>query len=188
MKPVFGEIGRNKRAQLPRTPRQFPDVPEQRRRIMRQIKGRNTHPELLVRSKLHRAGYRFLVNVKKLPGHPDLAFIARRRAIFVHGCFWHLHSCEKGRLPKTRQSYWQPKLEGNRRRDAASELALTAMGWRWLTVWECELGDPTLLDRLQSFLGPPKLQRRSLTAMPLSRSSRAASGSNTTTMRARESG
>ena len=92
-------------------------TPEQRRRIMQAVKSRNTGPEMIVRRLLHGMGYKYQLYRKDLPGKPDIALASRRKAIFVHGCFWHGHSCPKGRLPKSRLDYWQPKLAKNRERD-----------------------------------------------------------------------
>lgn len=107
---------------------------------MRRIRNKNTKPELAVRSVLHRLGYRFRVNRRDLPGCPDIVFPSRRKAILVHGCFWHQHkNCMDGRLPKTRKSYWIPKLERNKQRDLVSRGALRRCGWSVAVVWECEI-------------------------------------------------
>lgn len=125
--------------------------------VMRRVKARDTRPELLVRRLLReigRTGYR--LDRKDLPGRPDIAFIGRRRAIFVHGCFWHGHDCKRGaRVPKTNTVYWLAKIGRNRARDIASARALAAMGWKSLTIWECELKDQEAVSaRLADFLGP----------------------------------
>lgn len=83
-------------------------TPEQRRRIMQSVGTKNTAPELIVRRLLYGMGYRYRLHRKDLPGRPDIAFIGRKKAIFVHGCFWHAHDCPKGRAPKSRLDYWQP--------------------------------------------------------------------------------
>ncbi|MDP9053821.1 MAG: very short patch repair endonuclease [Acidobacteriota bacterium] len=121
-------------------------TPEQRRRIMQSVKTRDTGPEMTVRRILHRLGYRYRLNVKKLPGRPDIVFSGRMKAIFVHGCFWHGHDCRKGMAPKSRLDYWTPKLNANRVRDAAQLTALEAFGWSVLTVWQCEIKDPDVLS------------------------------------------
>ena len=132
-------------------------TPEQRRRIMRAVKTRDTGPELIVRRLLHSLGYRYRLHRKDLPGKPDVAFLSRRKAIFVHGCFWHGHGCSKGRLPKSRLDYWKPKLNGNRERDGRKEEELRAMRWRVLVIWQCETADlDALALRLQDFLGSRK--------------------------------
>lgn len=107
---------------------------------MSKIKGRDTKPELRLRSALHRAGLRFRVCRKDLPGKPDVVFPKQKVAVQVRGCFWHQHEgCLAGRLPKSNLDYWRPKLEGNSKRDAEKDAALRALGWRVLVIWECEL-------------------------------------------------
>jgi DNA mismatch endonuclease (patch repair protein) len=107
---------------------------------MREIRSKNTAPEMLLRSLVHGLGYRFRLHRKDLPGKPDLVFSGRRKAIFLHGCFWHQHSeCREGRLPGTRREYWEPKLAKNQQRDALNRELLEEQGWEVLTVWECEL-------------------------------------------------
>jgi len=114
--------------------------PDRRSRNMAKIKGRDTAPELRLRSALHRKGLRFRVCRSDLPGKPDIVFPRSLLAVQVRGCFWHQHQgCGAGRLPKSNLAYWQPKLEGNVRRDAEKDSALRALGWRLLVVWECEL-------------------------------------------------
>ena len=99
-------------------------------------------------------GYRYRLHRNDLPGKPDIVFVGRRKAIFVHGCFWHLHGCSKGRLPKSRLDYWQPKLEGNVDRDRKEMERFESLGWRTLVIWQCELVDAdALAARLQDFVG-----------------------------------
>lgn len=130
--------------------------PEQRRRIMQSVGTKNTGPELTVRRLLHRLGYRFRLHPKHLPGRPDIALPGRRKAIFVHGCFWHGHGCQKGRAPKSKLEYWGPKLEANRERDARKEGELRALGWDVATVWQCQTEDAESLQAtLGEFLGQP---------------------------------
>jgi DNA mismatch endonuclease (patch repair protein) len=113
---------------------------ERRSWNMSQIKGRNTRPELRLRSLLHRAGFRFRLHAKQLPGRPDIVLPKYRTAIFVHGCFWHRHpGCGNTTTPSTRREFWQEKFDGNVRRDARNRAALEATGWTVVTVWECEL-------------------------------------------------
>ena len=127
---------------------------ELRSRIMRAVKDRDTKPELFVRSQLHRAGYRFRLHRKTLPGRPDLTFPGRRKVIFVHGCFWHGHDCKRGaRSPKNNAEYWRAKIDRNRARDERNREALSDDGWKVAIVWECELGDFRWLKRLKRFLG-----------------------------------
>lgn len=120
---------------------------------MSRIRARDTKPELRVRRLLHGLGYRFRLHRRTLPGTPDLVFPSRKKAIFVHGCFWHRHEgCRLARLPKTRQDFWLPKLEGNRARDLRDQAALRDLGWEVLVVWECEVQSQDLRDRLVAFL------------------------------------
>ena len=114
---------------------------EQRRRIMRAVGSRDTVPEWAVRKFLHKLGYRYRLHRKDLPGKPDLVFPARNKVIFVHGCYWHAHGCRYGRPPKSRLEYWLPKLDENKRRDAEKTKQLETMGWKVLTVWQCETKD-----------------------------------------------
>ncbi|PJI55490.1 very short patch repair endonuclease [Methylobacterium radiotolerans] len=136
-------------------------TPNQRSNLMRQVKGKDTRPEKIVRSLLHRLGYRFRLQRKDLPGTPDIVFPGRRVALFVHGCFWHGHGCRLGQLPKTRLEYWQPKIDANRNRDKRTAAALELAGWRVAVVWQCELGDMAALSaRLRSVLGNTPLSDR----------------------------
>ena len=133
-------------------------APLTRSQIMGRVKGRDTKPELIVRRMLHSLGYRYRLQFRSLPGSPDIAFTARRAAVFVHGCFWHGHDCARAqRMPKTNAAYWTAKIARNRARDREVASALEALGWRQLTIWECELRDPdALAERLRAFLGPPR--------------------------------
>ena len=135
----------------------WPDVPAERRTVMRANKSWDTAPEMLVRRALHAKGYRFRLHRKDLPGRPDLAFPSRRIAIQVQGCFWHQHKgCAHAHLPKSRQEYWIPKFARNAERDSANEERLAAMGWRLLVLWECELADlSAAIARAELFIGPP---------------------------------
>ena len=143
---------------MPRKP--FKDVTDQRRRIMSRIRPTNTKPEMAVRRCAHAMGYRFRLHRQDLPGRPDLVFPARRKIVFVHGCFWHAHpdlSCRVSSKPKTRTEYWHPKLSENAARDERNFQRLTAEGWEVLVVWECELRDmAAVASRLQAFLGSPR--------------------------------
>lgn len=116
---------------------------EKRSWVMSRIRGRDTKPELQVRSMLHRQGYRFTVNAqsnKRLPGKPDIVLPKWRTVVFVHGCFWHGHEyCKDFRLPKTRTQWWREKIEGNQARDARNITALEGLGWRVIVIWACEL-------------------------------------------------
>ena len=122
---------------------------------MRAVKSKDTKTELKVRSLVHRLGFRFRLHRKELPGTPDIVFPARRKVIFVHGCFWHGHDCARGcRMPKTNCEYWKSKIDRNRQRDAANLGKLSAAGWQALTIWECKLSDSEgLAEGLRLFLG-----------------------------------
>lgn len=126
---------------------------ERRSRNMRQIRHKDTKPELIVRRIVTKLGYRYRLHVKSLPGKPDLTFRRIKRVIFVHGCFWHQHSgCREGRVPQSRTEYWFPKLLRNVERDRSHLAALSAAGWQALIIWECELGNSDLSERIKSFL------------------------------------
>lgn len=113
---------------------------ERRSWNMSRIRGQDTGPELVLRSLLHRAGFRFRLHAKQLPGRPDIILPRYRTAIFVHGCFWHRHpGCRNATTPSTRREFWQAKFDGNISRDARNQAELEAAGWTVLTVWECEL-------------------------------------------------
>ncbi len=122
--------------------------------VMRAVKGRGTAPELAVRRLLWSLGGRYRLNRADLPGKPDIVLAGRRLAIFVHGCFWHGHTCARGaRIPKANRDYWVAKVGRNRARDALTRAALAATGWRMEIVWECELKDaPTLEARARGWL------------------------------------
>lgn len=120
---------------------------------MRAVKGRDTGPERAVRALMRRFAPGYRLNRRDLPGSPDIAYLGRKKAIFVHGCFWHGHDCARGaRAPKANAEYWSAKIARNRARDASSQAALTAMGWRALTLWECELKRDDLEARLRAFV------------------------------------
>ncbi len=114
-------------------------TPDQRRLNMSRVLAKDTRPELAVRKLLHRAGFRFRLHRRDLPGCPDLVLVRFRAAIFVHGCFWHGHSCSLFRMPVTRPEFWSAKINANRRRDQAAVAGLRECGWRSLWVWECSL-------------------------------------------------
>lgn len=132
----------------------FENVPAARSRNMAAIRSRDTKPERIVRSMAHRMGYRFRLHRRGLPGCPDLVFPKYHSVIFVHGCFWHRHHCRVGRRsPKTNAVYWQAKRERNQQRDRRNRRALLRAGWTVLTIWECQIRDPTTLaSRLSGFL------------------------------------
>ena len=128
--------------------------PAERSERMSRIRGRDTKPEIWVRRALHAHGYRFRLHRRDLPGRPDIVLPKYGTVVFVQGCFWHAHTCQKGRIPGTRSAFWEAKFEGNKKRDARNARALRAAGWRVLTIWECELAKPSsrerALDRLMN--------------------------------------
>lgn len=111
----------------------------ERSALMSRIRSTNTKPEVLVRSALHRAGFRFRLYTKGLPGRPDIVLPKHGVVIFVHGCFWHRHGCALSSEPATRRRFWQSKFDANVARDKRNTRALRRLGWRVLTVWECSL-------------------------------------------------
>jgi DNA mismatch endonuclease (patch repair protein) len=123
-------------------------TPQRRSWNMSRIKSSDTGPEKRVRSLLHRMGFRFSLRRRGLPGRPDIVLPKWRTAVFVHGCFWHQHTgCDNAVMPKTRPEFWSSKLNGNVSRDEIAVRALRQLGWRVLTVWECELEGAKKLER-----------------------------------------
>jgi len=114
---------------------------------MSQVRGKHTRPERLVRSLLHRLGYRFTVNGprnRSLPGKPDIVLPGRKTVVFVHGCFWHRHpACKHATTPKSNVAYWERKFERNVQRDRENQASLSQVGWQVIVIWECELKDPS---------------------------------------------
>ena len=143
---------------MPRSVRpDFSDTSDSRRRNMAAIRGKNTGPELLIRQLLHRHGYRYRLHAKGLPGRPDIVFQSRRKVIEIRGCFWHRHAgCSLAATPATRVDFWKEKFDATVIRDACNAEALEKAGWSALVIWECEIHDPDLFSRLQSFLGEPR--------------------------------
>ena len=129
----------------------------QRSKRMALVRGKDTSPELYVGALVRALGWRYSRHDRRLPGSPDLVFRTARKAVFVHGCFWHRHRsqrCKLARLPKTRLAFWLPKLESNARRDRRDSAALRRAGWSVLNVWECQLGKSEFVRRrLSKFLG-----------------------------------
>jgi len=124
----------------------------QRSALMGRIRSKDTSPELVVRSLLHRLGYRFRLHRKDLPGRPDIVLPRHRKVVLVHGCFWHGHSCVLASKPKSNTSYWLPKIAANRARDARNLALLRDLGWDVLELWECEIRSETGLETLLHFL------------------------------------
>jgi DNA mismatch endonuclease (patch repair protein) len=122
---------------------------------VRCVRGRNTKPEKWIRSELHRAGYRFRLHKKDLPGKPDIVFSRYRTVIFVNGCFWHQHpGCKKATIPVNNRAFWKKKLTRTIRRDAENKERLAALGWRSIIVLECEIKESmgATMERLYNAL------------------------------------
>lgn len=122
---------------------------------MRRIRSKDTKPELVVRKLVRSLGFTgYRIHRKDIPGKPDLAWIGRKLAIFMHGCFWHGHNCKKGiRKPKSRIDYWDSKIERNRQRDHTQQAILESLGWKVLVIWECELkNNGEVAARIQRFM------------------------------------
>lgn len=131
-------------------------TPEERSKRMGLVRSTDTKPEMVVRRLVHSLGYRYRLHDRTLPGKPDLVFKRRRKVIFIHGCFWHRHGegCALTRMPKSRQEFWSKKLTGNEERDRRNEAALSALGWDYLIIWECQLRDrDEIARRVRDFLG-----------------------------------
>jgi DNA mismatch endonuclease (patch repair protein) len=128
-------------------------TPESRSALMSRIGPANTAPEMIVRSLLHSMGYRYRLHRRDLPGTPDIVLVARRKIVFVHGCFWHAHGCRIGRPPKSHLDFWNKKFGMNTRRDEENKVRLESNGWKVLIVWQCETRTPDILKRkLTTFL------------------------------------
>jgi len=124
----------------------------ERSALMARIRGTDTKPEVIVRSALHRAGFRFRLYTRTLPGRPDIVLPKHGVVIFVHGCFWHRHGCSLSSEPSTRRTFWNDKFARNVARDARNARALRTLGWRVLTVWECTLRTKSSRERAISGL------------------------------------
>jgi DNA mismatch endonuclease, patch repair protein len=127
---------------------------ERRSEIMRQVRSRDTVPEMIVRRLVFGMGYRYRLHSKDLPGKPDLVFPKRKKVIFVHGCFWHGHEgCKRARLPGTNREYWSAKIERNLKRDQQTLLQLSSLGWKSLVIWECALQNASnVTSMIEEFL------------------------------------
>ena len=126
-------------------------------RNMRNIKSKNTRPEIFVRKLIYSLGYRYRIHYKGLPGKPDLVFAGKNKVIFVNGCFWHGHyGCTDGRIPKANAEYWKGKIEKNKMRDKIHEDELRSLGWDVLVMWECEIENKnqreTIVGKIHDFL------------------------------------
>ena len=161
---LTGKLTRRERQfQVLRT--QMADVVDQatRSKMMSGIRGKNTKPELIIRSGLHRRGFRFRLHDKSLPGKPDLVFRQYKAIILIHGCFWHGHDCHLFKWPSTRPEFWKEKIQGNRERDERHNAEYARNGWRVLTIWECALKGKFRLDQ-DEVLGRAALWLRSATS------------------------
>jgi len=127
---------------------------QQRSFNMSQIRSKDTSPEIVVRSIVHRMGYRYALHRSDLPGHPDIVLVRHKKIIFVHGCFWHMHHCRYGKVkPATNKKFWQDKRQGNVERDKRNLKKLRNEGWKILVVWECQIRHlQKLAKTLQRFL------------------------------------
>lgn len=135
--------------------REDPPVEPARSVLMSRIGPKHSKPEIVVRQLLHAMGYRFRLHAKELPGRPDIVLRPRKKAIFVHGCFWHRHvGCKKTTTPTARQQFWQAKFDANVVRDARVQAQLKDLGWEYIVIWECETKDHESLSVvLRGFLG-----------------------------------
>ncbi len=123
-------------------------TPEERSRNMSHIRSTGTKPEEIVRKYLFKQGFRYRKNVRSLPGKPDIVLRKYRTVIFVNGCFWHMHDCHRGHLPRSHQDYWEPKIRANVERDIRNRKTLEEDGWRVIVIWECELKKRIADERL----------------------------------------
>ena len=122
--------------------------PETRSFNMSRIRSKNTKPEEMVRKHLFAKGFRYRKNVRSLPGCPDIVLPKYKTIIFVQGCFWHMHDCGRFHWPASNQDYWGPKIRRNVERDQTNKEQLQALGWKVLTVWECELNKKNIEETM----------------------------------------
>lgn len=130
-------------------------TPQQRSFNMSRIRGKNTKPEKIIRNLLWHQGYRYRLHCKDLPGRPDIVFNSKKKAIFINGCYWHMHDCPKFKWPKTNKRFWKEKLEGNTIRDSRNYMHLTEIKWQYMVIWECEIKSSELdniFHKIQFFL------------------------------------
>lgn len=119
---------------------------------MSAVRGKDTFPELFVRRKLHASGFRYRLHARNLPGKPDMVLTRYRTVVFVHGCFWHGHSCARGKRPSSNTKFWNTKIDATIQRDKSNQRKLKAAGWTPIIIWECRLeaGTDKLIRRLSS--------------------------------------
>lgn len=127
-------------------------TPEKRSYNMSRIRSKDTKPEEKVRKYLFAKGFRYRKNVRTLPGSPDVVLPKYKTVVFVHGCFWHMHGCGRFHWPATNQEYWEPKIYRNNERDQSNKEQLQALGWKVLTVWECELKKPAFEKTMENLI------------------------------------
>jgi DNA mismatch endonuclease (patch repair protein) len=127
---------------------------QKRSQIMSRIRGYDTKPELIVRSIVHRMGYRFRLHLEDLPGNPDIVLPRHNKVIFIHGCFWHGHrGCQRSKRPATNVVFWQEKLDKNIQRDKRQQKELRKLGWKYLVIWQCEMNRPNRIrKKIKRFL------------------------------------
>ena len=114
---------------------------QKRSDIMSKIGGKNTKPEILVRKFLFSKGFRYRINVKTLPGKPDIVLPKYKTVIFINGCFWHGHNCKKGKLPSSNIDFWREKISNNKSRDDKNSDLLIKLGWKVIIIWQCEISN-----------------------------------------------
>ena len=117
-----------------------------RSQIMSKIFGKDTKPEILVRKHLFSKGFRYRINDKRYPGKPDIILPKYKTAIFIHGCFWHGHSCKRGKLPETNREFWENKINNTKIRDKRNKRELEVLGWNVITIWQCEIRSVVLRE------------------------------------------
>lgn len=120
---------------------------QKRSEIMSKVKSKNTKPEILIRKALFAKGLRYRINVKSLPGSPDIVLKKYKTVIFVHGCFWHGHDCKYGKLPATNTEFWKEKRDRNKKRDQRKIEELEVLNWKVFVVWECEINSTIKLSQ-----------------------------------------
>lgn len=126
---------------------------EKRSEIMSKVKNKNTKPEVIIRKLLYSLGYRYRLNKKGLPGSPDIVFVSKKKAIFVHGCLWHGHNCKRAKLPDANREEWRSKIIVNIERDNQAFNRLIDMGWSYLIIWQCEIKKKNIENIKERLIG-----------------------------------
>lgn len=132
---------------------------KKRSEIMSKVKSKNTRPEILIRKALFAKGFRYRINVKSLPGSPDIVLKKYKAVIFLHGCFWHGHDCKYGKLPATNTKFWKEKQERNKERDQRKIRELQTLGWKVIVIWECKIKKKADLEKVLNKLQNNYLKR-----------------------------